>query len=131
MGIVIVLSVLYYIGHQPRPTGGGASAPTPAPTTPRPLAAATTLLNLQGSGIKRSAKFTAGGDWTIGYAYDCTSFGTSGNFIITVYDDAGGYADSAANEIGAKGSGTNPEYGGGTFYLEMNSECDWSVKVTG
>jgi hypothetical protein len=127
VAILIVLGVLGYLGRQSSPLAGS----TNDPSTPRPAAAATTLLDLRGSGIKRSAKFTASGDWTISYTYDCASFGTSGNFIISVFNESGGYEDVAVNELAAKGSGTNPEYRSGTFYLEMNSECDWAVRVTG
>ena len=89
------------------------------------------LLDLRGSGIRRSAKFTASGDWKISYSYNSASFGYQGNFIITVYRGASEYVDSAANELGMKGSGSQPEYEPGRFYLEMNSECSWHVTAKG
>ncbi len=50
--------------------------------------------------------------------------------IITVYRSNGDYFDLAANRIGYTGSSHSYEHGGGRFYLEMNSECDWRVVVT-
>jgi hypothetical protein len=104
----------------------GVAAATRAPTA-RPR----TLLDLKGSGIRRSKRFTATGDWTITYSYDCSSFGSAGNFIGSVHDSGGGLVDLLASELGKKGSGTLHGYLPGTYYLEMNSECSWHVKVTG
>jgi hypothetical protein len=107
------------------PTDSPVPTDTPV-STPKPPR---TLLTLKGSGIRRSAKFTTAGDWTIAWSYNCTSFGFAGNFIIDV---AGDTSDVAANELGKSGSGSQPEYTGpGTFWLEMNSECSWQVTVKG
>jgi hypothetical protein len=35
------------------------------------------------------------------------------------------------NELGASGSDTEYYHSGGTFYLEVNSECSWTVQVKG
>jgi hypothetical protein len=102
-----------------------------AAATPEPTVGPKTLLDLKSGGIRRSKRFTAGADWTITYSYDCGSFGYNGNFIITVYDAGGGYADLAANELGKKGSERQPELPVGHVLPGMNSECSWHVKVTG
>jgi hypothetical protein len=118
-------------------TATASSSPTAAPTptvrpTPTPLVTPTPaprpLLDLKGSGIQRSAKFTTAGDWTITWSYDCSKYpGGTGVFQIYVKGDT---LDVAANELGKSGSGTQPEYtGAGTFYLEMNSVCAWHVVV--
>ncbi|HEY3073112.1 MAG TPA: hypothetical protein VGJ46_09865 [Candidatus Limnocylindrales bacterium] len=114
------------LGDTPLCKSIGVAQATAEPT-PRPR----TLLDLKSSGIRRSKRFTAERDWTITYSYDCASFGHKGNFIMTVHDSSGGYVDVAANELGNKGSAKQPEYLPGTFYLEMNSECSWHVKVIG
>jgi len=67
----------------------------------------------------------------IDWSYNCASFGSKGNFITTVYDSDGSLSDVAVNELAAKGSGVAPEYQGGTYYLQMNSECNWHVIVKG
>jgi hypothetical protein len=104
----------------------GVAAATPVPTA-RPR----TLLDLKGSGIRRSKRFIATGDWTITYSYDCSSVGHAGDFIVSVRDSGGGLVDLLASKLGKKGSGTLPEYLPGTYHLQMNSECSWHVKVTG
>lgn len=117
--LVVVLAVLVA-----RPAGTGLPVGTKAPPAPQNL-----LLTINGNGIQRSAKFTTGGDWRIDWTYDCSKFGTQGNFIVTVKGDD---FDIAVNELGARGSGSAPQYTGpGTFYLEMNSECSWTARVFG
>jgi hypothetical protein len=116
----------------PTPSATTASfTPTPIPTaTPRvtPTPVPLPLLDLKGSGIQRSAKFTTAGDWTITWSYDCSKY-PGGTGLLQIYVK-GDTLDVAVNELGKSGSGTQPEYtGAGTFYLEMNSVCAWHVIV--
>jgi hypothetical protein len=93
LALVVLLAVLAGLGKSSTPsgaTGGGGATSVSAHTT--------VLLDMPGSGIKRSAKFTAAGAWMIGYSYDCTSFlGGRGNFVVYVYNDDGSLHDIAAN----------------------------------
>jgi hypothetical protein len=127
---VVVLVILGAAAAGQKPTTTPAAGEGTAGASARASAApsAVVLLDLKGSGIHRSKKFTAGGEWTIAYTYDCTSFGQKGNFQIFVEGDA---SDVAANELAAKGQGTQNEFTPGTFDLSMNSECDWHVTVKG
>jgi hypothetical protein len=128
---VVVLVVLGVAATGQKPTTSPAAGEGAAGASVRASAAPsapTVLLDLKGSGIHRSKKFTAGGEWTIAYTYDCASFGQKGNFQIFVEGDA---SDVAANELAAKGQGTQNEFTPGTFDLSMNSECDWHVTVKG
>jgi hypothetical protein len=112
-------------------TSGSSS---PGVSSPAPSAAPATLrvlLDKTGSGINTTTKFSAAGDWQIVWSYNCASFGSSGNFIVTVYDADGSLSDVAVNELGAKGADTTNEHQGGTYYLQMNSECKWHVIVKG
>lgn len=106
--------------------GGKSAAATKA-------AAPKVLLNISGKGIKKSAIFTTGPEWQLTYTYDCKSFyGGSGNFIVTQYSDSGDLEDMLVNELDKKGGDTVPVHASaGAHYLEMNSECKWTVKVTG
>lgn len=109
------------------------SGPTKAATTARTSSAApksVKLLDVTGNGIKQTASFTAGEEWTISYRYDCTAFGQSGNFAVTIMDKDG-FVGLAANQIGAKGTDASVQHQAGRFYLEINSECSWHVVVTG
>ncbi len=65
------------------------------------------------------------------WTYDCSNFGTSGNFDYTVQqgteDD---FNDSGPNQLGMNGQGVEHYYDAGTFNLSVNSECNWTIKVT-
>jgi hypothetical protein len=101
------------------------AAPTTAASKPLKL------LDVTGNGIKQTASFTAGSEWTISYRYDCTAFGQSGNFAVTIMDTSGGLVNVAANELGTKGTAASVQHESGRFYLEVNSECSWHIVVTG
>lgn len=111
---------------------GAAPAATHAPATQAPPAGPKVLLKVNGNGIKKTQIFTTGAEWTLGYSYDCSGFGGQGNFIVTEYDSGGDPTDVLVNALDAKGSDTVPQHGdAGSHYLEINSECSWSVTVTG
>jgi hypothetical protein len=105
---------------------------TPVVAAQPPVAGARSVLSLSGSGIKSSANFIVTHDqWTIGYTYNCASFGSTGNFQIYVYGSDGSPTDVAANELGTGLTDSTTEHGTGTYYLQINSECSWQVTVTG
>lgn len=105
-----------------------AAAPAKAAPKAKPKAPAKphTLLKASGSGIKNTAQFTAGDSWTLHYSFNCANFGSSGNFVVS--DETG---MPLVNELKAKESGSSPQYTSGKHHLEINSECDWTVTVTG
>lgn len=122
-------------------------SPTPVPTpTPRPTAVPTrtslptppTLLSISGSGIKSSKTFSWSGDSVdLTYTFNCSNFGSQGNFQIYFYGASilgPTVPDILANDLAAKGGDTTTEYLSGStgpFHLEVNSECKWTVAVTG
>ena len=102
-----------------------ASSPVPSPSPQ-------TLLNISGSGTKTTQKFTASGDWDLVWTYNCAAFGDGGNFIVDVKNGDGTDSDNqGVNQLGAKGSDTEHFHVPGTFYLEVTSECSWTIKVVG
>jgi hypothetical protein len=111
------------------PTTKVAAAPAPRTTAPKPKPKPKpkTVLSESGHGIKTTKRFTVHGDWDLHYTYSCTSFGMKGNFIITT----GGtdFPMPLANELGMKGTETTHQHDGGTLYLDVNSECSWTIKV--
>lgn len=114
-------------------TTDSASSSTSKPTSTAP-AAQQTLLDITGSGTKQTAQFTAAGNWDLNWTYDCSSFsGGSGNFITSVFNKDGSPSidNSDVNQLGAKGADVQHYYKGGTFYLNINSECSWHVTVKG
>ena len=64
------------------------------------------------------------------WTYDCTSFGSAGNFSVDVQQPQGDLdSDFGPNELGNGGSGTDYYYDTGSFQLSIDSECDWTITV--
>jgi hypothetical protein len=103
--------------------------PTPAPSS----TAMQTLLDVSGSGTKTTESFTAAGAWNLVWSYDCSNFASQGNFEVTTYDNGGqpDFSINPVNELGASGSDTEYYHQGGTYYLEVDSECSWHIQVKG
>jgi Protein of unknown function (DUF4232) len=132
-----------------RPPGGAPQTPSavpsvlvsssPSPSSPgssTPPADLPVLLSLNGNGIKNSKPFTASGDsLVLAYTFDCKAFGHAGNFAVTLYDQSGlALLAGGVNELAKSGKDTQTAYIANTtapFHLEINSECAWTVTVTG
>ncbi len=118
----------------PPVTAAPTTVATLPPTTEPPTTLPTPkiLLSVSGTGIKSTEKFTTPGeDWDLAWSYNCASFGFKGNFAVTAKYPDGSFFNVVVNELGMSGVSVEHLHQGGTFYLEMNSECHWSVKVTG
>ena len=104
-----------------------ASASTSASATAA-AATARTVATFSGSGQENTPRFTVTDTWKLVYSFNCSSFGTSGNF--QVYEDGGNDFNLSVNDLAmSKSSSTWAYDDGGTHYLEINSECSWKVKV--
>lgn len=99
---------------------------TAATTTPAPRV----LLTVTGNGIKNTRTFQAPDHWTLSYSFDCANFGSSGNFAVTAFDGPDP-VDFLANELAPSGKDTTDSYTPGTLHLQINSECSWTIRVTG
>jgi hypothetical protein len=114
-------------------TTAPAAAPTTtaakaaAPAKPKPAPKPVTVLTEHGTGIKNTVKFTVHGDWDLHYTYDCANFGMQGNFAVTGM--GGDFPNVMVNELDEKGTDTTHQHDGGTMYLQINSECAWTIKV--
>jgi hypothetical protein len=122
-----------------RAAAASASAPPSVPAQSSASAQSSgVLFTFSGSGIRNSASFTVNSSAvTARYSYNCSAFGSSGNFIADLvsgspssesYDD-----QSIANELGSGGSQTTtvyPQDQGSSYHLEVNSECSWSITLT-
>ncbi|GHF28981.1 hypothetical protein GCM10010218_07670 [Streptomyces mashuensis] len=131
VGILVAVAASSGGGKQPadRTDAATGSARDGAVARPQPGKAAAqprTVLTESGSGIKSTAKFTVSGDWDLRYSYDCSSFGTDGNFIVS---EGGTLGNTLVNELGAQGKDVTHRLDGGTKYLEVNSECSWKVEA--
>jgi hypothetical protein len=141
---LIALVIVIGIASSGHGTSGNSSTPStpgtrnlasPAPLAPAPVAAPAAhqvLLDKYGDGINKTAIFQTTGEWTITYDFDCTSFGSAGNFQVYVYDGNSALKDIPVNSLSMKGTDTVFEHNlSGPYYLEMNSECAWHVIVKG
>jgi len=102
------------------------------------VAAAATIYEKSGTGTSSSPNFTVPKEWQIQYTYDCSGFlGGKGNFIVTVngVGKSGSNMDILApqiNQLGAGGTDTVYAHNdAGVKNLEVNSECNWAIKVIG
>lgn len=111
------------------PDNSQSSSSAPAQTVTMPQ----TLLKLSGSGTKTTQSFTAAKNWDLNWSYDCSNFGNQGNFVVTTYNDSGSpsFSNAPVNQLGSSDSGVEHYHNGGTFYLEVNSECKWNIEVKG
>jgi hypothetical protein len=134
--LVLLMAIAIVVAATSHNTSSGQSdaAVSPSNSTNHQAstpAAATVQLDKTGSGITNTPSFTTSGDWEIEWSYDCTNFGQSGNFGIFVFNFEGSLSDVAANQHGSKGADVANEHQGGTYYLEVDSPCDWHVIVKG
>jgi len=107
-------------------TQAAPAAPVAPPAAPAPPAP-TVLYSKTGTGIGSTPDFTTGAEWQVQYTFDCAGFGQQGNFAVT--DDTG---DVLVNALAANGSDVAYVHASpGTHSLDINSECDWTVKVIG
>ncbi len=113
------------------------SPPTQAtPSKPAPTMQARTketLLSISGSGTKSTKKFTVVGEWDLNWSYHCSDSGMNGIFQVYIYDNYGNpsFSNGLINQSGASGSDTQYYHNPGTYYLEVNSMCSWTIEVKG
>lgn len=90
-----------------------------------------TVLDLSGNGSKSTQTFTVGNNWEIKWNYDCSNFGYQGNFMVSVYNSDGtmSYKNAMINKLGNSDSDTDYYHSAGTYYLNVNSMCDWEIQV--
>ena len=120
---------------QPR---GGATKESPSPS-----AASQTVLDLQGSSNKTTARFTVPAQWGIGWTFDCRPgltqngaipSGAHCTFLVTVRTPDGNPSAQNPQFIhqDVAGQGVATYHTGGTFYLSIEICCtvnSWSLKV--
>jgi hypothetical protein len=102
--------------------------PTPTPT-PVKLASAPNGVVLDRPGAMGTKQFTAAGDWGFDWSYDCSKLKVSSNFIVSVYDSQGHVSADTPPviQVGLKGNGTKQYHKPGTYFLGVNSRCEWHI----
>jgi hypothetical protein len=93
------------------------------------------LPNKNGQGPNSTATFTAGGQWKIGWAYDCQlAKGGAGTFAVFVVPSSGTASPTpAVQKTGRSGNGVATLSSTGAQHLRISTDgaCRWAVKVTG
>jgi hypothetical protein len=76
-----------------------------------------------------SRLFTVYGRWLILYYNNCSNLGMRGNFSIELYPSSRSYADLLVNELGRHHDSYTWEYTQRTYYIRVDSLCNWTVSV--
>ncbi len=144
VAIVIIVIVAVAVSGGSKNNNAGSNAPAATTTTPAAAASAaaapattqaappppapTVLFTKSGEGQLGTRSFTVDDDWSLTYTFDCSNFGGQGNF--QVYEDYPN-GNVLVNSLATKGGDTTYQTDdAGTHTLEVNSECDWTIKVT-
>jgi hypothetical protein len=81
-----------------------------------------------GSESRTTGYFHPRGHWRAHYSFDCSRFGTSGNWIVILHRRGGVFSDRyLSNVIRDSGAGDYRFGSGGTYRWNIITECDWSL----
>lgn len=105
----------------------------PQPTRAARLHIPHTIMNDNSSGDDSTPAFHVNDDWQLDWSYDCTKYGSAGNFIVEVENANGSdnVYDGGPNKLGRFDLGATREPRGGYLALQVISECDWTVSAYG
>ncbi|MHB8438224.1 MAG: hypothetical protein ACYDD4_03570 [Acidimicrobiales bacterium] len=106
------------------------STTTTPTTTPPP--AGQVLYSDSGSGIFTTPTFTTPDNWDVNWSFTAAGSGSQNcNFDWLTYTASGGETSyNGPNQLSPGGSGTEYYHAGaGTYYMEINAGCSWSVQV--
>lgn len=81
----------------------------------------------QGSGTKKTPKFTVGSEWKVKWDTKPGQYGDM-NFMVDIYKEGSDMPDSVANVIG-KSKDESCQYDSGTYYLDINSGQPYIVEI--
>ncbi len=120
---------------QPGPSDTETSeskVPDPASTeSADPASQATVKLEVAGSGNKTTEKFTVGPEWTVEWSYECSDeLGPIGIFQMFPKGDVD-LLPVMSNLEKLNASDTQNYHEAGEFYLDILSNCDWTITVRG
>ena len=118
------------------PTAATSSSGATSTTAPATGTVSVLVGPYQSKGNWTSPSFTiAGGQWNIGWAFQCSPAPTSGTSLeIFVVPSGGSPGDTpAVSENGASGQSVTPQTSTGAQQLMVQAPagCIWAVKVTG
>jgi hypothetical protein len=76
--------------------------------------------------IGNTPSFSESGDWTMSFSFSSCS---SGGWGSTIYVPGTIYSFPGPTDGGTSGSGTDEFYATGTFYINVNSACAWTISI--
>jgi hypothetical protein len=100
-------------------------------------AARSVTLSISGPGYKKSSLVQVHAGWEVRWAYDCPpsvgqgGFGIVGSFDAIVRSANGdeAFPQKDISNQGSAGQGRVSYPLGGSFYLEIQSQCNWEVQI--
>jgi hypothetical protein len=95
-----------------------------------PVGTGTVVYQYTGEGEHTTSKFvvpSSAKGWNVNWSYNCANDGGTGNFDFEINGGSGN--DNGPNQLGAKGSGVEHYYDTGVFYLQVLSECNWTIQA--
>jgi hypothetical protein len=105
------------------------AAPASATHPAAAAAKARTVDTFKGSGDERTRRFWVTSTWKLSYQFSCKSFGDAGNFI--VWEDGGSdFNGVEVNDLAMSKTASTWAYDdAGRHYLQIISECSWTLKI--
>lgn len=92
-------------------------------------AKAHTVATFKGSGEAKTRRFWVTSTWKLSYSFNCKSFGGAGNFIV-MEDGGSDFNGVDVNDLAnGKTASTWAYDDAGRHYLQVISECSWTMKV--
>jgi hypothetical protein len=102
----------------------------------RPNQVPAPIFTQSGSGTAQTSTFRVPSNWDLSWHYDCSNFGTTGNFLVQIFDYYGNNStldldNQGVNQLGQSGTSVEHYHSGrNTKFLKIDSECAWTVSVT-
>lgn len=106
------------------------AAPPAGASTVHASSTSATFSSSQIGSSGSTPQFAESGPWLMSWSYNCSAYGSKGNFQVSINPAGGSSGDIGPNELGTGGSGTDYYYDTGSFNLTVNSECAWSITVS-
>jgi hypothetical protein len=117
-------------------TYSDAQTNAPSQIAPPSTSPSKIVLQANGSSDQTTSTFAVPSEWSLSYSYDCTEFSGSGGGDLSMYIRTADGSYSRDNSplttspSGGAASATKRYHTGGTFSLDVVSDCLWTATVT-
>lgn len=108
--------------QSPTPQASPQSTPTGVIYPPLPF-------SLSGTGTRNTQIFSIDTAWTIEWSFDCSPYLRVGMFELNIYDGGGVFKQRVVRTIRAASYARMIYPHSGKYYLQIETECDWTVRV--